>query len=143
MQILFVASLSPIVRDTAVSHAFYRRALELPFEGSDGDYIFTERLDGIHHLGLWPLSEAARACFGSPHWPADSLVPQASIELAVGSIHAVEAAASELTERGYQLLHNPRTEPWGQTITRLLGPEGLIIGVCYTPWFHEQAQADG
>ena len=50
--------------------------------------------------------------------------------------HAVAAAARELEARGYRLIHGSRTEPWNQTIARLLSPEGLLVGVCYTPWFH-------
>lgn len=30
-------------------------------------------------------------------------------------------------------------EPWQQTIARLLSPEGLIVGVCHTPWLHPTA----
>jgi hypothetical protein len=26
-----------------------------------------------------------------------------------------------------------RKEPWGQVVTRLLGPEGLLVGITYTP----------
>ena len=47
------------------------------------------------------------------------------------------AAASELVAKGYDLVHETRTEPWGQVIARLLGPEGLLVGVCYCPWMHE------
>ena len=32
------------------------------------------------------------------------------------------------------LLHGARTEPWGQTVARLLSPEGLMVGVSYAPW---------
>lgn len=28
-------------------------------------------------------------------------------------------------------------EPWGQTTSRLLSPEGLLVGVTFTPWMHE------
>ncbi len=137
MQIAFVAGFSPIVRDPAASRAFYRDALGLSFEGGQGDYTFTEKLGGIKHLGLWPLTEAAQACFGTPQWPSDIPVPQATVEFEVDAVDAVEAAASELEARGYQLIHTARTEPWTQTIARLLSPEGLLVGVCYTPWFHE------
>ena len=27
-------------------------------------------------------------------------------------------------------------EPWGQTTSRLLSPEGLLVGVTFTPWMH-------
>src|SRR5436309_231767 len=120
MRIAFVAGFSPIVRDPSASLAFYRDGLGLTFEGGEGDYTFTEQLGGVKHLGLWPLREAAQACFGRPDWPADIPVPQANIEFEVDSVEAVDAAGSELIERGYKLVHPSRTEPWTQTIARLL-----------------------
>ena len=139
MRVAFVAGFSPIVRDPAAGRAFYGDALGLSFEGREGDYTFTEKLTGVKHFGLWPLSEAARACFGTPEWPSDIPVPQATVEFEVEDIAAVEAAARELEAGGYRHVHQARTEPWTQTITRLLSPEGLLVGVCYTPWFHKGA----
>ena len=140
MEIAFVAGFSPIVRDPAASQAFYGKALGLSFEGRERDYAFTEQLGGVKHFGLWPLSEAARACFGTPDWPRDIPVPQATIEFEVMEVGAVEAAAKELEGRGYRMIHGARTEPWTQTITRLLSPEGLLVGVCYTPSFHDEGR---
>ena len=137
MRIEFVASVSAIVSDPADSRRLFAGVLGLSFEGSGGDYVFTEKLDGVKHMGLWPLSEAANACFGSAEWPSDVPVPQASVEFEVGDPSGVESAADELCAEGYQLLHEPRTEPWGQIITRLLTTDGLLVGVCYTPWFHD------
>jgi len=130
MNVRFVASVAPIVRDVAATRALYRDAIGLTFEGEAGDYAFTEKLDGVKHFGLWPLAEAAQACFGTAEWPADVPVPQASIEFEVDD---VPAAAAELQAAGYTLLHDTRTEPWGQTIARVLDPNGLIVGVCVTP----------
>jgi len=48
-------------------------------------------------------------------------------------VEEVEAASKELEKQGYKLLVSARREPWGQVITRLLSPEGLLIGVGYTP----------
>jgi catechol 2,3-dioxygenase-like lactoylglutathione lyase family enzyme len=135
MRVLFVASVSPIVRDPASAATFYRDGLGLTFEGGGGDYVFTEKLEGSKHLGLWPLAEAAKSCFGTDTWPKEHLIPQASIEFEVDD---VEAAASELERKGYRLVHKPRTEPWNQTIARLLTPEGLLIGLCYTPWLRDK-----
>jgi catechol 2,3-dioxygenase-like lactoylglutathione lyase family enzyme len=130
VHIRFVAGFAPIVRDIAPTHALYRDALGIAFEGDAGDYVYTEKLDGVKHLGLWPLSQAAEACFGTPEWPAHVTIPQASIEFEVDD---VAAAAAELQAAGYVMLHESRTEPWGQTIARLLDPNGLIVGVCVTP----------
>lgn len=130
MDIEFVASFSPIVADIAGARSFYGEQLGIEFEDGEDDYAFTERLDGVKHLGLWPLSAAADACFGTPNWPSDLSRPQASVEFEVAD---VAAAAAELVEGGHQLLHDPRTEPWGQTVARLLSPDGLLVAVCHTP----------
>jgi catechol 2,3-dioxygenase-like lactoylglutathione lyase family enzyme len=139
MDVLFVASVSPIVADVDAANVFYRGGLGLSFEGNAGDYAFTDKLPGVKHFGLWPLSEAAQACFGTPTWPAEVPVPQASIEFEVGD---VAAAAAELEAKGHRLLHGARTEPWTQVTARLLSPEGLLVAVCYTPWFHADTDAD-
>ena len=135
MEVRFVASFSPIVADPGVSRGFYTGALGLSFEGGEGDYVFTERLPGVKHFGLWPLGEAARACFGRDDWPPDVPVPQASVEFEVDD---VAAAAEELAGSGHRLLHGARTEPWTQVTARLLSPEGLLVAVCHTPWLHQE-----
>ena len=136
MKIAFVASFSPIVRDLSASRSFYQDALGLTFEGGEGDYAFTEKLGGVKHFGMWPLADAAQSCFGARDWPEEVPVPQASVEFELQDLDAIAAAARELEARGYKLIHGSRTEPWNQTIARLLSPEGLLVGVCFTPWFH-------
>jgi len=136
MEVQFVASVAPIVRDPDAADAFYRDALGLSFEGGGGDYKYTERLEGTKHFGLWPLAEAAGACFGTQDWPDDIPIPQASIEFEVPD---VSEAAEELTGKGYRLIHGARIEPWQQITARLLSPEGLLVAVCYTPSFHDDS----
>jgi hypothetical protein len=63
-------------------------------------------------------------------------VPQVSIEFEVAGADTVQVAADELTEKGFTLLHEARTEPWGQTVARLQSSEGAIIGLSYAPWMH-------
>jgi catechol 2,3-dioxygenase-like lactoylglutathione lyase family enzyme len=134
MDVQFVARVAPIVRDPHAARSFYRDTLGLSFEGQEGDYVFTQKLEGTKHFGLWPLAEAANACFGTTEWPAEIPVPQASIEFEVAD---VVAAAAELQAKGCQLIHEARTEPWAQVTARLLSPEGLLVAVCYTPSFHD------
>jgi catechol 2,3-dioxygenase-like lactoylglutathione lyase family enzyme len=86
MDIKFMTSIAPIVRDPDTSRSFYAGALGLDFEGHEGDYVFTHQLEGAKHFGLWPLSDAANACFGTTQWPAEILVPQASIEFEVADV---------------------------------------------------------
>jgi len=135
MRVLFVAGFAPIVRDPVAARRLFAETLGVAFEGGVGDYVFTEKLGGVKHLGLWPLSEAAQACFGTAEWPRDVPAPHANLELEVDD---VAGAAAALEAGGYKLLHGARTEPWKQTIARLLTADGLLVGVCHTPWLHEK-----
>jgi catechol 2,3-dioxygenase-like lactoylglutathione lyase family enzyme len=137
MKIQFVSSIAVIAPDPAESRKLYVDAFGLPLERmGDSEYYASEHVEGTRHFGVWPLAEAAQACFGSPQWPADRTVPQASIEFEVEDAAAVAAAADELAARGFALLHEAREEPWGQTVARLLSGEGSIVGVSYAPWLH-------
>jgi catechol 2,3-dioxygenase-like lactoylglutathione lyase family enzyme len=134
VNVQFVTGVAPITRDPAASRRLYVDAIGLPLEGDD--YIHSESVPGSRHFGVWPLAHAAEACFGTSEWPADRTVPQASIEFDVADEEAVRAAETELRDGGYEVLHPTRTEPWGQTVVRVLSPEGLIIGISYTPPMH-------
>ena len=113
-------------------------ALGLPLSASEGnEYLHSERVDGAKHFGVWPLWQAAEACFGTREWPADRTRPQASVEFDVESPEAVATGAGELEQAGFELLHPARREPWGQTVARVISSEGLIVGVSYTPSMHE------
>ena len=114
-----------------------RSGLPLSTNADNPDYIAMDDFGGARHFGVWPLSDAAESCFGTRTWPAEIPVPQATIEFEVATIGAVGDGARELESRGYTLIHDQRTEPWGQVVARLLGPEGLLIGLSYAPWFHE------
>jgi NAD(P)-dependent dehydrogenase (short-subunit alcohol dehydrogenase family) len=45
-------------------------------------------------------------------------------------------AAAELEAKGHTLVKAAGDEPWGQRTARLLDPDGLLVGVVYTPWMH-------
>ena len=138
MNIEFVASVAVIAPDPRESRKLYVDALGLPLKGDDPDgYYSSEKVAGTKHFGVWPLSQAAEACFGTKEWPADRPVPQVSIEFEVESADAVQPAADELEAKGYSLLHPARKEPWGQTVARLLSIEGLIVGISHAPSLHE------
>ena len=140
MQVLFISSVSIITPRPADSRKLFVEALGLPLEAPPGDeYVFSEEIGGSKHFGVWPLSQAARACFGTDAWPSDHAVPQVSIEFEVENAAAVAEAARELEQHGFALLHGPRTEPWGQTVARILSLEGAIVGISYAPWMHNAA----
>lgn len=135
IDVLFIAGFGPIVTDVSASAALYRDALGLKLEGMPGneDYIHGD-VEGVKHFALWPLSQAAQFCFGTDAWPADRPVPQAWLEFDVTDIAKATAA---LKAKGYDLLVNAREEPWGQVVTRMLSPEGLLVGVTVTPWMRK------
>ncbi len=133
MNVLFVSSVAPIVTDKDATKRLYVEALGLQLDDDGTGYLHSGKLEGVKHFGLWPIDQAAKACFGTSEWPADVPRPQASIEFEVDD---VADAAKELEQKGYTLLHGARTEPWGQTVARLLSSEGLIVGVSYAPSMH-------
>ena len=125
IDVMFIAGFGPITQSTSQSRDFYCQALGLPLKPMPGNeaYLLSEQdaIGGVKHFALWPLAQAAQSCFGQEQWPETEPVPQAWIEFEVRDLAA-------------------RDEPWGQTVTRLLSPEGLLAGLTVTPWLRaEQA----
>lgn len=137
MNIEFVATLAVITPDPVGSRSLYVDALGLPLREEGEGYSHSEAIAGCKSFGIWPLSQAAHACFGTEQWPAQRPVPQVSIEFDVPSADAVGPAVRELVEAGHDVLHEGRKEPWGQTVARLQSPEGAIVGITYTPVLHD------
>jgi catechol 2,3-dioxygenase-like lactoylglutathione lyase family enzyme len=133
LKVLFVAGFGPVVRDPRASETFYIDALGLPLEAMPDapDYLHGEKLDGVKHFALWPLALAAESCFGIGVWPESIPAPHSWLEF---DVQDVAAATRVLKDRGYALLVDCRKEPWGQTVTRLLSPEGILVGITFTPW---------
>src|SRR5213076_1717692 len=110
MNVLFIASVAIVVRDAATNRKLFKDTLGLPLQRHEGDeYFFSEKIGGSKHFGLWPLSQAAEACFGTTEWPADRPIPKLAIEFEVEDIESVRRAAEELTAKGYELLHEVKT----------------------------------
>lgn len=137
MRVSFVAGFGPIVRDVESSRAFWGAGLGVELKEAAPEYWTNDDLEGVKAFGLWPLNQAAESCFGTGAWPGELPAPQAWIEFDVDSPEAVPGAVAELEVAGYRLLRGAHLEPWGQTTSRLLSPEGLLVGVTYTPWMHQ------
>jgi len=135
IKVLFVAGFGPIVRDAGASGKLYREILGISFDEEAGGYLHTEALNGAKSFALWPLSQAAQSCFGRDSWPADIPVPQAWLEF---DVENVQTATVELEARGYRMLVKTRKEPWGQVVSRLISPEGLLVGITFTPSMREE-----
>ncbi len=130
IRVLFIAGFGPIVRDSAASRRLYGTLLDIPFKEEKDGYLHTESLAGAKSFALWPLSHAARACFGTDAWPVEIPIPQAWLEFNVDNL---DGATALLESHGYRMLVKNKPEPWGQTVTRFLSPEGLLVGITITP----------
>jgi hypothetical protein len=130
VKVLFIAGFGPIVRDATGSRKLYNQFLGIDFKEETGGYLHTEALKGANSFALWPLSQAAQSCFGKDTWPDEIPLPQAWLEF---DVESVERATTELESRGCRMLVKNKKEPWGQTVSRFLAPEGLLVGVTFTP----------
>jgi hypothetical protein len=126
VNIEFLATVAVIAPDPINGRNLYVQAMGLPLAGEGDGYQHSERIPGCKSFGIWPLSQAAQACFGTDRWPAERPIPQVSIEFDVASAEAVGPASRELEQAGYELLHGAREEPWGQTVTRLQSPDNAV-----------------
>jgi catechol 2,3-dioxygenase-like lactoylglutathione lyase family enzyme len=140
MKISFVAGFGPIVRDVEESRRFWGDGLGIELEEASTDYWTSDDLEGVKAFALWPLSQAAESCFGTDTWPGEVPEPHAWLEFDVESREAVAPAAAEMARKGHRLLKEAVEEPWGQTVSRLLSPEGILVGIVYTPWMHKPAE---
>ena len=135
IDVLFVAGFGPVISKCEKSKELYADTLGLPIKSMAGNeaYMLTEdgELNGVKHFALWPLAQAAQSCFGQNEWPDDQVLPQSWIEFEVDNL---ESATNEMLSKGYDLLVNNRIEPWGQSVTRFLSPEGILVGLTVTPW---------
>ncbi|MDR1277110.1 MAG: glyoxalase [Candidatus Accumulibacter sp.] len=133
IDVLFIAGFGPIVTNQKASERLYSDMLRLPLESIEGydGYLYTARVKGVKHFALWPLDKAALSCFGKNEWPKELPVPQAWLEVDVADI---EVATRVLEQAGYRLLVRLQQEPWGQTVTRFLSPEGMLMAVTHTPF---------
>jgi len=130
IKVLFIAGFGPIVGEATASRTLYGQMLGISFKEEAGGYLHTEALKGANTFALWPLSQAAQSCFGKDSWPKEVPAPQAWLEFDVDN---VEKATVELESQGYRMLVKNRKEPWGQTVSRLITPEGLLLGITFTP----------
>lgn len=138
LDILFIAGFGPIVGDTEKSRNLYGDTMRIAFQEESGGYLHTEALSGAKTFALWPLSQAAQSCFGGDSWPADVPIPQAWLEFDVAD---VGKATAELESKGYRMLVRNKREPWGQVVSRFLSPEGLLVGITFTPVLRRSNEA--
>jgi Glyoxalase-like domain len=130
VKVLFIAGFGPIVPDAGASRKLYMEELGVGFREEAGGYLHTEALQGAKTFALWPLAQAAQSCFGQETWPAELPRPQAWLEFEVEDL---EEATAALERQGHRMLVRLKKEPWGQTVSRFLSPEGLLAALTFTP----------
>jgi catechol 2,3-dioxygenase-like lactoylglutathione lyase family enzyme len=108
MKVESITSVAVITPDPSASRALYVDALGLPLVQLDGDYVASGEIAGCRHFGVWPLEQAAEACFGARTWPADVKRPQVSIEFEVADVRAVSEAAQQLEIAATTFCTTPR-----------------------------------
>lgn len=135
LKVLFIAGFGPIVQDIAESRKLYVDTLGIQFKEESGDYLHTEAVPGAKSFALWPLSQAAESCFGNDSWPDNIPAPHGWLEF---DVENVESATAGLESAGYRMLVKNKKEPWGQIVSRFLSPEGLLVGITFTPWLRNQ-----
>jgi hypothetical protein len=135
IKLLFIAGFGPIVREPAASRKLYNQTLGIGFKEENGGYLHTEALPGAKTFALWPLPQVAESCFGKDTWPAGIPAPHAWLEFDVDN---VEQATRELEAQGHRMLVKNKKEPWGQTVSRFITPEGLLVGITFTPSMREE-----
>jgi hypothetical protein len=95
----FVAGFGPIVKETAASRAFWGDGLGISLEGSSQGHWTNDNLEGTNAFALWPLSQAAEACFGTDSWPADLPEPQACRSVLAAVVAVVDDVGGEVGHR--------------------------------------------
>jgi hypothetical protein len=134
IKVLFIAGFGPIVPEPTASRKLYNQILGIGFKEESGGYLHTEALQGAKTFALWPLSQVAESCFGKDSWPDEVPAPHAWLEF---DVENVEKATRELESQGHRMLVKNKKEPWGQTVSRFITPEGLLVGVTFTPSLRE------
>jgi hypothetical protein len=135
LKVLFIAGFGPIVDEIGESRRLYHDVLGIDFKEESGGYLHTEAIPGAKTFALWPLSQAAESCFGNDSWPDNIPAPHAWLEFDVDS---VEKATAALESAGYRMLVKNKKEPWGQVVSRFISPDGLLVGITFTPSMREQ-----
>ena len=98
MDVRFVAGFAVITTDPALDKGLFVETLGLPLRPPvsvpNSEYAYSEDVAGAKHFGVWPLNEAAQACFGRDTLPFTHPVPQATIEFEVDDVETARAGAS-------------------------------------------------
>jgi len=134
IKVLFIAGFGPIVRDAA-SNKLYPGEPRHPFQRRDRRlfaYRGAARSQDVRPVAAF---SGGAVLFQQGFLAWQHPYPSSWLEFDVDS---VEKATAELESQGYRMLVKIKKEPWGQTVSRFLGPEGLLVGITFTPVMRQE-----
>ena len=138
VDVLFITSVAVVTADPRRSRKLYVDALGLPLQGEGDDgYYSSGSIGGSKHFGVWPLMQAAGACFGTSEWPADRVASPGFDRVRGGERRGRRRSRRGIGARGLRAPALRSTEPWGQTVARMLTEDGLIVGISFAPSLHD------
>jgi hypothetical protein len=130
MRGLFVAGFGSIVREREASRHFYGDDLGTRLDAEADGYLHTEGLAGGKDLRALAARASGGAVLRRPTVARTRPRPARLARVRRGRSGGRDVGA---THQGVCPLGRARVEPWGQTVTRLLAPEGILVGVTHTP----------
>ena len=94
MDIQFVTSVAVVTPDPSRSQQLYLETFGLPLADDTGSgYFHSEDVEGTRHFGIWPLTQAAQACFGEDEWPERRVTKHTIASPLISSGRATTAAS--------------------------------------------------
>ena len=129
MNVLFIASMAVVAADPRQSRKLFIDAFGLALEGEGDGYYSSGNIPGSKHFGVWPLSEAAEACFARRSGPPIGWSRRHNrVRWRTPKLSRRQAA--NFSARA--LLLHPAGD---RTVARLLTEDGLIVGISK---FHDE-----
>ncbi len=134
-----VSAIAEIVDDMDAAVEFYRDLLGLTVKYEPGSEYAEVEMGGVLHFAIWRRSSAAEATLGDAG-QADRIPLGFSLGFEVDE---VKATAGTMTDRGWDIVQPPKTEPWGQATSRFFSPSGMLCELSETPWARRILRAHG
>ena len=141
MKFGFVAGFGPIVRDVVGSKQFWADA-GFALSEIAPDYYGDDDKEGVKAFAAVAAGPRRREHLWQDRM-AGRRAGSAGLDRAGRRVGRCRAqAATEMVGKGHRLIREAREEPWKQTTARLLAPEGLLVGISYTPWMHKEESSN-
>lgn len=119
------------VKDVAATIALWERAFGLERKMIVEGGLYGE-LQATVPIGFVDEAFAAKGVGGTQLVPNRAGGPAASIEIAL-TTDDVDASFARAVEAGCSAIAPPHDKPWGQRVSYVRVPDGVLVEIC-TPW---------